>query len=44
MSNLLFCCSIFYKFKLPMVVVFNKCDAADSKVPLNWLRDYDLFT
>jgi 50S ribosomal subunit-associated GTPase HflX len=27
-----------------MVVVFNKCDVADSKIPLNWLRDYDSFT
>ncbi|CAD8171178.1 unnamed protein product [Paramecium octaurelia] len=44
MSNLLFSCSIFYKFKLPMVIVFNKCDVADSKQPLEWLRNYDSFT
>lgn len=43
MSNLLFCCSIFYKFKLPFVVIFNKCDVADSKIPLDWVRNYDSF-
>lgn len=32
MSNMLYACSIFYKTKLPMVVVFNKTDVASHKV------------
>ncbi len=26
MSNMMFCCSIFYKMKLPIIVVINKAD------------------
>ena len=44
MSNLLFCCSIFYKMKLPTLVAFNKSDIADSNIPIDWLRNYDSFT
>jgi hypothetical protein len=43
MSNLLFCCSIFYKMKLPLVLVFNKCDAGDASLPLSWMEDYTKF-
>ena len=39
MSNLLFCCSIFYKMKLPLIVVFNKCDVADAIKPIEWMQD-----
>ncbi len=41
MSNMLFCCSIFYKMKLPMIVVLNKEDVADKNLVLDWLKDYD---
>lgn len=43
MSNMLFACSILYKMKLPMLIVFNKCDVADSAVPINWMKDFDSF-
>ncbi|KAL4466957.1 hypothetical protein ABPG74_010554 [Tetrahymena malaccensis] len=40
MSNMMFCCSIFYKMKLPMIIVLNKEDAADKEKVLGWIRDY----
>ena len=43
MSNMLFCCSILYKTKLPIVVVFNKNDIADASVPIGWMKNFDLF-
>jgi signal recognition particle receptor subunit beta len=43
MSNMLFCCSILYKLKLPILVVFNKSDVADPQVPIGWMKDYDSF-
>lgn len=43
MSNMLFCCSILYKTKLPIVVVFNKSDIADANVPIGWMKNFDQF-
>jgi len=43
MSNMLFCCSILYKMRLPMVVVFNKSDVASPEPIKNWLKDYMSF-
>jgi GPN-loop GTPase len=43
MSNMLYACSILYKTKLPMVVVFNKTDAQDSKFAEEWMEDFELF-
>jgi len=43
MSNMLFCCSILYKLKLPILVVFNKSDVADASIPIKWMKDYDSF-
>jgi len=43
MSNMLFCCSIFYKMKLPMIVVFNKCDIAPTDKLINWMQDSDSY-
>jgi len=43
MSNMLFCCSILYKLKLPMIVVFNKTDVADPEQVKVWLKDYAVF-
>lgn len=40
MSNMLFCCSILYKMRLPMVVVFNKSDVASPEPIKRWLEDY----
>lgn len=42
-SNMLYACSIMYKTRLPMIVVFNKVDVASSKFVEGWMRDYDAF-
>ena len=38
---MLFCCSIFYRLKLPMIVVFNKEDTSDKEILIEWMSDYD---
>jgi GTPase SAR1 family protein len=43
MSNMLYACSILYKTKLPMVVVFNKTDIQDASFAKEWMTDYEAF-
>eukprot|EP01016_Furgasonia_blochmanni_P026759 TRINITY_DN2833_c0_g1_i2.p1 TRINITY_DN2833_c0_g1~~TRINITY_DN2833_c0_g1_i2.p1 ORF type:complete len:423 (-),score=66.94 TRINITY_DN2833_c0_g1_i2:252-1520(-) len=43
MSNMLFCCSIMYKMKLPLVVVLNKCDVGDAEKVKVWMEDYEKY-
>ncbi|KAK4134445.1 hypothetical protein BT67DRAFT_441635 [Trichocladium antarcticum] len=43
MSNMLYACSILYKTKLPMILVFNKTDAKDAAFAKEWMTDYDAF-
>lgn len=43
MSNMLYACSILYKTKLPMVVVFNKTDVKDAEFAKEWMQDFELF-
>ncbi|KAL1840281.1 hypothetical protein VTJ49DRAFT_659 [Mycothermus thermophilus] len=43
MSNMLYACSILYKTKLPMVVVFNKTDIQDAGFAKEWMTDYEAF-
>ncbi|KAI1326429.1 hypothetical protein F5Y16DRAFT_228661 [Xylariaceae sp. FL0255] len=43
MSNMLYACSILYKTKLPMILVFNKTDAKDACFAKEWMTDYDAF-
>jgi len=43
MSNMLYACSLFYKSKLPMIVVFTKIDIMNHKFLLNWMTDSDAF-
>jgi len=38
MSNMLYACSILYKMKLPLVVVFNKTDVASSDMCMEWMQ------
>jgi GPN-loop GTPase len=42
-SNMLYACSIMYKTRLPMVIVFNKVDVAPSTFAEAWMRDFDAF-
>lgn len=43
MSNMLYACSILYKTKLPMIIVFNKTDAKDSAFAHKWMTDFEAF-
>eukprot|EP01133_Synstelium_polycarpum_P001130 gene1130-1292_t len=43
MSNMLYACSIMYKTRLPMVVVFNKTDVASHHFAQQWMSDFDAF-
>ncbi|KAI1415479.1 hypothetical protein F5Y13DRAFT_156125 [Hypoxylon sp. FL1857] len=43
MSNMLHACSILYKTKLPMILVFNKTDIKDASFAKEWMTDYDAF-
>jgi GTPase SAR1 family protein len=43
MSNMLYACSILYKTKLPMVLVFNKTDVKDAGFAKEWMTDYNAF-
>ncbi|XXG48633.1 hypothetical protein AAC387_Pa02g3025 [Persea americana] len=43
MSNMLYACSILYKTRLPMVLVFNKTDVAQHQFALEWMEDFEVF-
>lgn len=43
MSNMLYACSILYKTKLPMILVFNKTDVKDAAFAKEWMTDFDAF-
>ncbi|KAH6634932.1 hypothetical protein B0J18DRAFT_417484 [Chaetomium sp. MPI-SDFR-AT-0129] len=43
MSNMLYACSILYKTKLPMIIVFNKTDVKDASFAKEWMTDYEAF-
>lgn len=43
MSNMLYACSILYKTKLPMIVVFNKTDVRKHDFAKEWMTDFESF-
>ncbi|KAJ6432101.1 hypothetical protein OIU84_019372 [Salix udensis] len=43
MSNMLYACSILYKTRLPLVLVFNKTDVAQHQFALEWMEDFEAF-
>lgn len=43
MSNMLYACSILYKTKLPMVLVFNKTDVQPADFAKEWMTDFEAF-
>ena len=43
MSNMLYACSILYKTKLPMILVFNKTDVTDADFAKEWMTDFEAF-
>ncbi|XP_023546615.1 GPN-loop GTPase 1-like [Cucurbita pepo subsp. pepo] len=43
MSNMLYACSILYKTRLPVVLVFNKTDVSKHEFALEWMEDFEAF-
>jgi len=43
MSNMLYACSILYKTKLPMILVFNKTDVQKADFAKEWMTDFEKF-
>ena len=43
MSNMLYACSILYKTKLPMILVFNKIDVKSAEFAKEWMTDFETF-
>ncbi|KAK7028964.1 GPN-loop GTPase 1 [Halocaridina rubra] len=43
MSNMLYACSILYKYKLPFVIAMNKIDIISCKYALEWMKDFEEF-
>lgn len=43
MSNMLYACSILYKTKLPMIIVFNKTDVKKADFAKEWMTDFEAF-
>lgn len=43
MSNMLYACSILYKTKLPMIIVFNKGDVIEPDFAIEWMNDFEAF-
>jgi hypothetical protein len=44
MTNMLQACSILYKTRLPLLLVFNKVDVARHEFALEWMADFDAFS
>lgn len=42
-SNMLYACSIMFRTRLPMLLVFNKADAEPFEPLIEWLSDIDAF-
>ena len=43
MSNMLYACSMMYRSRLPLIVVFNKCDVVGCEMCMEWMSDYEKF-
>ncbi|KAG4305979.1 hypothetical protein PORY_000889 [Pneumocystis oryctolagi] len=43
MSSMLYACSILYKTKLPLIIVFNKTDVQNADFAKEWMTDFEAF-
>lgn len=43
-SNMLQACSIIYKTRLPLILVFNKTDVCSHEFVVEWMKDFDAFS
>ncbi|SJK86361.1 GPN-loop GTPase 1 homolog [Babesia microti strain RI] len=44
MANMIYACSVMYKFQLPFIASFNKIDAVDPSCCIEWMNDYYKFS
>ncbi|ELP88567.1 Gro-1 operon protein, putative [Entamoeba invadens IP1] len=44
MANMTYACSILYKSRLPLIVVFTKTDVSPATKLEEWMEDYDKYT
>lgn len=43
MSNMLYACSILYKYKLPFIIAMNKIDIINCNYAIKWMSDFEEF-
>eukprot|EP01041_Mallomonas_annulata_P013811 gene13811-29368_t len=43
LSSMLYCCSVLYKSKLPMICAFNKVDAVPCSFAMEWMTDFESY-
>ncbi|EEB09331.1 hypothetical protein SJAG_04531 [Schizosaccharomyces japonicus yFS275] len=43
MSSMLYACSMLYKTKLPLILVYNKCDVQNADFAKEWMVDFEAF-
>jgi len=43
MSNMLYACSMLYRTRLPIIIVFNKTDVVPCSFATKWMQDFDSF-
>ena len=43
MANMLYACSVLYKYKLPFIIAFNKTDITDCQFAIDWMTDFEAF-
>lgn len=43
MSNMLYACSMLYRTKLPILIVFNKTDVVPCSFCVDWMTDFESF-
>ena len=42
MSNMLYACSIVYRFKLPYIMAMNKIDIVSERCAIEWMEDFEV--
>lgn len=43
LSSMLYCCSVLYKTRLPIIACFNKTDAVPCEFALEWMTDFESY-
>lgn len=40
MTNMLFCCSVLLRFRVPLIVLISKADLLKERSQIEWMKDY----